>query len=116
MKETTEEVRVTDPNTGGQKGQKPERFDLIPPGPLRQLARVYGMGSAKYAPRNWEKGYSWSLSFAAMQRHLWAFWNGEDIDPESKLPHVIHAAFHALALAEFMNTHPELDDRSKDAA
>jgi hypothetical protein len=105
------EVRVTS-TTGGQKGQKPERFDLIPAGPLKMLARVYGMGCAKYSPRNWEKGYEWSLSYAAMQRHLWAFWGGEDTDPESGLPHVIHAAFHALALAEFMKTHPEMDDRA----
>ncbi len=104
------EVRVTS-TTGGQKGTKPERFDLIPAGPLRQLAHLYGNGAAKYEDRNWERGYDWSLSFAAAQRHLWLFWGGEDIDPEMKLPHLTCAAFHLFALTEFLETQPEFDNR-----
>lgn len=107
------EVRVVDPTTGGEKGSKLARFDLIPPGPLALLAKHYGKGSRKYADRNWEKGYKWGLSYAALQRHATAFWGGEDIDPETGTPHIIAVAWHALALAEFMKTHPELDDRSK---
>jgi len=75
------------------------------------VAQVYGFGCQKYAPRNWEKGYAWSLSFTALMRHLWAFWAGEFIDPESKLPHVAHAAWHCLAILTWVETHPELDDR-----
>ena len=108
------EVRVTS-STGGQKGTKPERFDLIPAGPLRKLAHLYGNGAAKYEDRNWEKGYDWSLSFAAAQRHLWLFWGGEDIDAEMGLPHLTCAAFHLFTLTEFLETHPEFDDRSKAA-
>ena len=49
MKEDTNgEVRVTDPETGGQKGQKPARFDLIPPA-IWEVAELYGKGAAKYA-------------------------------------------------------------------
>lgn len=48
MKEDTNgEVRVTDPETGGQKGQKPARFDLIPPA-IWEVAELYGKGAAKY--------------------------------------------------------------------
>lgn len=106
------EFRVTS-RTGGQKGSKPERFDLIPAGPLRMLAHLYGNGAEKYEARNWEKGYEWSLSFAAMQRHLWLFWSGEDIDEEMQLPHLTCAAFHAFALTEFLTTHPEFDNRPR---
>lgn len=95
-----EEVRITSP-TGGQKGSKPARYDLIPAFPLDQLARVYGKGAEKYADNNWRKGYSWHLNFAAMQRHLWAFWSGEDNDPETGCPHLAHAAWHAFSLLEF---------------
>ncbi len=108
-----DETRVVDPDTGGVKGSKLERFDLIPAEPLRLLARHYGVGATKYADRNWERGYAWSLSYAALQRHANAFWSGEDIDAESGQPHIIAVAWHALALAEFMQTHPEKDDRSK---
>lgn len=105
------EVRVTNATTGAQKGSKLARFDLIPSAPLTALAEHYGRGAEKYAARNWEGGVDWSLSFAALQRHAWAFWGGEDIDAETGSPHVVSVAWHALALAEFMATHPELDDR-----
>jgi hypothetical protein len=43
------EVRVVDPNTGGEKGAKLARFDLLPPGPLHHVAELYGKGAQKYA-------------------------------------------------------------------
>lgn len=105
------EERVVNPETGGAKGKKLARFDLLPAGPLTQVAEHYGKGAAKYADRNWERGYDWSLSFAALQRHAWAFWQGEDFDPETGSHHLAGVAFHALALLEFGRTHRELDDR-----
>lgn len=104
------EHRVVDPTTGGAKGSKDARFDLIPGDALLALAEHYGRGAKKYDARNWEKGYAWSLSFAAMQRHAWALWNGELIDDEG-FSHATAIAFHAFALYRFSNAFPELDDR-----
>ena len=108
---SVEEERVTNAETGGQKGQKLARFDLIPTGPLWKLAEHYGRGARKYEARNWEKSYAWSLSYAAMQRHLNQFWAGESIDEDTGGHHLAAAAFHCFALMEWENTHPELDDR-----
>ncbi len=110
---TDGEVRVVDPDTGAEKGTKLARFDLIPPGPLPELAKHYGLGAAKYEDRNWERGYDWGLSFAALNRHLWAWWGGEDIDPETGSPHLAAVAWHAFVLLEFTATHPEKDTRPK---
>lgn len=108
------EVRVTNATTGGAKGQKPERMDLLPWGAVLEVSRVYGFGAAKYEDRNWERGYEVNLSYGALQRHLAAYWTGEDKDPESGLPHLAHAGFHVLALLHF-HAHPEkygaLDNR-----
>lgn len=104
------EIRVVS-KTGAEKGSKLARFDLIPAGPLMELAEHYGRGSQKYADRNWEAGYDWHLSFAAMMRHAWQFWGGEDVDQETGSKHVTAIAWHAMALAEFMETHREFDDR-----
>jgi hypothetical protein len=93
-----QEVRVTDPLTGGQKGQKLQRFSLIPPEFLWQLAEHYGKGAFKYADRNWEKGYKWSLTVDAMERHWNQFKMGERYDPETKSHHLIAAAWHVVAL------------------
>lgn len=104
------ETRVTS-TTGASKGTKEERFDLIPIPALTYLARLYGKGAVKYAEHNWRLGYEWSKSYAAAQRHMNSFWAGEDMDPETNIPHVINAAFHMFALATYLTEHPELDDR-----
>lgn len=105
------EVRITNSATGGEKGSKAERYDLLPWVEVAEVARLYGRGAAKYAPRNWERGYDWSLSFAAAHRHLAQFWGGESADQETGCHHLASVIFHALALMQFERTHPELDDR-----
>lgn len=108
-----EEVTVTNPLTGGQKGSKMERFDLLPWPELAEVARLYGQGASKYSARNWEKGYEVSLSFAALMRHLTAFWGGEDYDKQTGCHHLASVIFHASAMMRFTNGYypDELDDR-----
>lgn len=115
MKQLTmlDEVRVKNERTGGEKGSKPVRMDLIPVEPLWEVAKLYGKGAEKYATHNWRRGYDWSLSYAAMMRHATQFWNGESHDEETGCHHLSSVIFHALALMEFEKTHPELDDRYK---
>ncbi len=114
----TGDQMVTDPETGGRKGSKTARFDLIPTGPLWSLAEHYGKGARKYADRNWELGYKWSLSYAAAQRHLNLFWSGNPTEYDATIGGDIHhldaAIFHLMALREFERTHPEKDDRAKN--
>lgn len=97
----SDEVRMTDPATGGSKGVKLERLGAIDPLALRVLATVAGFGSAKYEVFNYLRGYDWAWSYNALQRHAHAFWEGEDLDPESGLHHMAHAAWHALSLVSF---------------
>lgn len=98
-------------STGGEKGVKPERFSLLPTEALAKVARHYGIGAAKYADHNWRRGYEWSKSYDALQRHLSAFWGGQDIDEETDSPHLAAAGFHILTLLTFMDEHPDFDDR-----
>jgi hypothetical protein len=105
------EERITDPTTGGEKGRKLARFDLIPARALWHLAEHFGRGASKYADRNWERGYAWSLSFGAIMRHLWAFWGGEDHDKETGSHHLDAVMWHAMVLRTFAEDYPEHDDR-----
>lgn len=107
------ETRTTSA-TGGQKGVKDERHDLIPREGLEAIARVYAFGAEKYADHNWRKGYEWSKSYAALMRHMVAFWSGETYDEESGLPHLAHAGFHIMALLTWLEQDGEgsqFDDR-----
>lgn len=104
--------------TGGEKGVKDERYDLIPREATDALARVYAFGATKYADHNWRRGYEWSKSYAAAMRHLTAFWSGETYDSESGLPHLGHAMFHLAALSTWLEQDGEggqFDDRYRPA-
>jgi len=107
--EPGKEVRVVDAKTGGEKGSKMARFDLIPAEAMRQLALVYGGGAQKYEDNNWRKGYAWGLSVAALQRHLNAWLQGEDNDPEvsdlagEPVSHLANVMWHCCTLITFLN-------------
>jgi hypothetical protein len=81
---------------------------------LEQIAAVLQFGAQKYESHNWRKGFVWSRPLSAALRHILAFNNGEDRDPESNLSHLAHAACCIMFLLEFEKTRPELDDRYKD--
>ena len=105
------EVRITDPVTGGQKGQKQAQLGAIDPRGLMEMARVAGFGAEKYARFNFAKGYKWSLSFDATMRHLLLWADGQDRDEESGLHHLAHAAWHCMALMTFTFRSKGTDDR-----
>ena len=96
-----EEHLVQDDATGGQKGQKISRFDLIPPEVEDEFARVYGMGAIKYSDLNYLKGYPWRLSIGAAERHINLWKRGESYDAESGLHHLAHAMWHMATLMMF---------------
>ncbi len=114
--DSTTEVRVKDAVTGGEKGSKLARFDLIPPDALNAIAEVFGRGARKYADRNWEKGYAWGLSIAALERHLNAWKRGKSLDNEGEgatgAHHLAQVAWHAMVLYTFERFSLGTDDRS----
>lgn len=111
------EKRVVDPKTGGAKGSKPARFDYIPPDIMWELATHYGKGVEKYPDKegtpNWQRGYDWRLSVAALHRHMNLWQQGEDFDDwvwdeeledwveGSHSHHLIAVIWHSAALRWF---------------
>ena len=93
-------------------GGKP-RMDLLDPLALEGLAAVLTFGANKYAAHNWRKGIANTRLIAAMLRHLFAIMRGEDLDPESGLPHIDHVGCCWMFLSNNMKTRPEMDDRWK---
>lgn len=99
---------------GGVKNDEGKpRMDLVPPEAVWALADILTVGANKYTDRNWEQGMDWGRVYAACQRHLWAWWGGEDTDPETGRSHLAHA----LACISFLLTYEQrqigIDTRSK---
>jgi hypothetical protein len=80
---------------------------------LEGCATVLTFGSKKYAPDNWRKGFKWRRLIGAAMRHLMAISDGEDVDPESGLPHVDHLACCVMFLSEHQKKNLGEDDRWK---
>lgn len=94
-------------------GDKP-RYDLLAPEALEEIAKVLTYGAKKYEARNWEKGISYGRVFSACMRHLWAWWGGEDDDPETGISHLAHAGCSIIFLLTYVKRNQNnLDDRSK---
>lgn len=101
--------------SGGRKADTGKlRYDLLPTRALEALVYVYSIGAGKYADRNWERGLEYGRVFAAMQRHAWAWWGGQEYDPVDGQAHLASVAWCALALLHY-SLHPgeydEFDNR-----
>jgi hypothetical protein len=88
------------------------RLDLIPPEPLEEIGKVLGYGAVKYGQRNWENGMSWGRCYAAMLRHMLAWWGGQEYDPETNLSHLAHAGCCLFFLMAYRARKVGTDDRS----
>lgn len=63
--------------------------------------------------RNWEHGMKWSRPFGALMRHMWAWWRGEDKDPETGRSHLWHAGCCIAFLIAYEARGDGEDDRWK---
>lgn len=76
-------------------------IDLISPYMISGTAEILQFGANKYEPYNWAKGIMFSRVWAAMQRHLWAYWAGEDLDEETGKSHLWHASCCLMFLIHY---------------
>jgi hypothetical protein len=97
--------------TGGRKfdGGK-SQYGLLPPVALEETVKVLTYGAEKYEPDNWRRvPGAIDRYFDALQRHVWAWKRGEEIDPETGLHHMAHAICCAMFICEL-----EILNRKKD--
>ena len=100
--------------TNGIKYDKEKtRVDLLDAEWMTSVGDVLTFGAKKYTQDNWRGGISYSRLIGAALRHLFAIMRGEDIDPESGLPHVSHLSCCAMFLFSMMRHRSDLDDRYK---
>lgn len=77
------------------------RWDLLPWDAVGTIVGVLNFGATKYHDRSWEAGMDYSRLYASLQRHITAWFQGEDTDNESGLSHLSHAACCILFLIAY---------------
>ena len=103
---------VNDPK--GEAGSKKAPMWLLPPVALEQTAWVAKLGAEKYGPFNWRKtGVCATTYVSAIMRHLNAWRDGEDLDPESGISHIAHIATSCNILMDAAACGTLQDDRNK---
>ena len=81
---------------------------------LEPMVRVLEYGAKKYSRDNWKLGLPTLEICDSLMRHLIAFMNGEDKDPESGLDHLGHISCNVMFLNYVMREKPELDTRKNE--
>ena len=79
---------------------------------LAEMAVGMLEGALKYGRHNYRViGVKASVYYDATKRHLEAWWEGEDIDPESGLPHLVKAMTSLMVLRDAQLRGKATDDR-----
>ena len=114
---TCAEKRAQQPSPyseGRKDDQAKVRADLYSGVAYLATCRGLTYGVAKYAAWNWAKGIQYSRVYGALLRHLFAWFAGQEKDPESGLSHLDHAGCCLMFLQHY-HEHPDqyrrFDDR-----
>lgn len=80
-------------------------------GALLGIGACITFGKSKYPKSdNWKLVDDGMNRYAdSLMRHLLKYYSGEEVDPETGLPHLFHAGWNMLAVIEFyLMEHPEI--------
>ena len=104
------ETKPTNPKDAIGSNKLP--YHLVPSEVIGAIALTMLEGACKYGAHNYRvAGVRYSIYFDAMNRHMQAWWEGEDIDQESGLPHLYKALGCLTVLTDSMHIGNAQDDR-----
>ena len=96
---------------GSHFDQCKPRVDLVPTELILGAGRALGYGAKKYGPDNFRQGIETRRIAGSVFRHLLSWLDREDVDPESGLEHLDHAAASLSMLMWTVKHCIDLDDR-----
>lgn len=110
-------VELPDGNPKTVYGMSKPGIEGVPPAPLLMVGEVMRLGIRKYGLTNWRHDpISASVYYNAAMRHLLSWWDGQNADPESGLPHLAHAIACMMIVLDAGSTGDLIDDRPKPGA
>ena len=103
---------IKDTNPKDSVGVKKAPMHHLPVRVMMELGLSMLEGALKYGSHNYRKaGVRASVYYDALWRHIGAWWEGEDIDPESGVHHIIKAMTCLLVLRDSQHSGNWVDDR-----
>ncbi len=87
------------------------KISLIPSVAIKETAKAFTFGADKYGQHNYRKGIAYTRLIDAAMRHILAFADGENNDPESGNSHLGHASANLAMLMDMFERRKDLDDR-----
>ena len=97
----------------GAAGASKIQLQLVPPILNRGVASVMATGASKYGAWNWRSTTVLATTYiGAIRRHLDAWQDGQDMDPESGVSHLAHVAANCAILLDAGSVGTLDDDRS----
>ena len=109
-KQQAYEKKDTNPKDAIGIGKAP--LSTVPAPFMHAVGLAMMEGALKYARHNYRAaGIRYSVYYDAAMRHLTAWWEGEDIDADSGLPHPVKAAACMAVLFDAMVRENGTDDR-----
>jgi hypothetical protein len=95
-------------------GRAKTPLHLIPTVFSKQVSLALDWGGQRYSHWNWrDAGVNATTYIGAMRRHLDAWQDGEDMDPDSGLPHIAHIAASCAIILDAERVGKLNDDRRK---
>jgi Domain of unknown function (DUF5664) len=85
---------------------------LVPDTMVANAALAFTEGALKYGRYNWRiAGVRASVYHAALRRHVAKWWNGQDIDPKTGVPHLANALACIAIILDAQEYNRITDDR-----
>lgn len=110
LQETTAHIKDTNPKDA--VGTKKATASTIPSPVMMEVGVAMLEGARKYGRSNYRRaGIRESVYYDAAMRHLAAYWEGEDLDPDSGLSHITKAIASLVVLRDGQMNETSTDDR-----
>lgn len=111
------ETTQKDTNPKDAVGVRKAPMSTVSAAVLAEVGVAMLEGAAKYGRHNYRAaGVRASVYYDALQRHMMAWWEGEDMDPDSGMSHITKAITTLVVLRDAMIQGMVTDDRPPSSA
>ena len=105
-------IAYPDNNPKAAMGATKAPLHLVPPALMIGAAEAMADGARKYGPYNFrDSGIAASVYMGAIERHLFSWWDGEDMTRDSKIHHLKAIAADVGLMLDAMAKGTFVDDR-----